>query len=366
MARTDEAHAAGYTPAARALKRLAVFAMVAVAAPLALHQAQAGARSGKQVVEAVCAACHASGANGAPKIGDQNAWRARASQGLTSLTRHALQGIRQMPPHGGNPGVTDFEIELAITYMVNQSGGHWAVPIDKAAPPAAERSGEQIVRTQCVKCHETGVDGAPRIGDRAAWIARARQGIDAVVRSAINGHGGMPPRGGMADLSEAEIRSAVVYMFNQGVAPIKQGQGGPPVPAARPGWDHQVVEGTEIYLGVVSAQSLRAQHRTVDAESAMHGGIPRGKGYYHVNVSLFDSTTRAAITDAEVKATVSDPVMGGETKKLEPMAFTNTLSYGNYFRIEGMNPHTVTVQIIKTGASRAITATFDFDRRVAQ
>jgi hypothetical protein len=55
-----------------------------------------------------------------------------------------------MPSHGGNSGVTDFEIELAITYMVNQSGGHWAIPMDKAAPPAADRSGEEIVRTQWV------------------------------------------------------------------------------------------------------------------------------------------------------------------------------------------------------------------------
>lgn len=345
------------------LRQAAVIAMVVLMAPIAQQQAQAGARSGKEVVEAVCAACHATGANGAPRIGDESAWRIRASQGLTSLTRHALQGIRQMPPHGGNPGVTDFEIELAITYMVNQSGGHWAVPIDKAAPPAAERSGEQIVRTQCVKCHETGVDGAPRIGDRAAWIPRAEHGLDAVVRSAIKGHGGMPPRGGMADLTEKEIRSAVVYMINQGVPPAKGDRGAPAAPAAEPGWDHQVVGGMEIYLGVISAQSLRAEHlTTVDAESSMHGGIPSGKGYYHLNVSLFDSTTKAAITDAEVKVTVSDPVMGGETKTLELMATPNAMSYGSYFKIAGMNPHTITVQIRRPGTSQAIRASFAFNR----
>src|SRR6516165_2986025 len=82
-------------------------------------------RSGKQVVDSVCISCHGTGANGAPKIGDKKAWSARASQGLTSLTKHALDGIRQMPPHGGNPVLSDTEIERAITYMVNQSGGHW-------------------------------------------------------------------------------------------------------------------------------------------------------------------------------------------------------------------------------------------------
>jgi cytochrome c5 len=66
-------------------------------------QAQPKERSGKEVVDALCVACHGTGAQGAPKIGDQKAWAKRASQGLTSLTNSALQGIRQMPPHGGNP-----------------------------------------------------------------------------------------------------------------------------------------------------------------------------------------------------------------------------------------------------------------------
>lgn len=80
----------------------------------------------------------------------------------------------------------------------------------------AERSGEQIVQAQCFKCHDSGKGGAPRIGDRTAWIPRVKQGLDLVVRSAIRGHGSMPARGGMADLTDAELRAAVVYMFNKG------------------------------------------------------------------------------------------------------------------------------------------------------
>ncbi len=340
--------------------RAVLIAVLVLMAPLALSQAQAGTRSGKQVVEAVCAACHASGANGAPRIGDEKAWAPRAALGLSSLTRHAIQGIRQMPPHGGNPGVSDFEIELAITYMVNRSGGDWAVPVDKAALPA-ERSGEQIVRAQCVKCHGTGVDGAPKIGDRSAWIPRARYGLDALVRSAIEGHGGMPSRGGMADLTDPELRGAIVYMLDQGAAPA-EARAEPSAPAAESGWDHKIVEGVEIYLGVISAETLRALHLKPHEEARMHGGIPRGKGYYHLNVSLYDSTTKAAIADAGVRATVSDPVTGGETKKLEPMAFPNSVSYDNYFRIVGPGPHTVTVRIKRPGASLPITARFDLQR----
>jgi hypothetical protein len=183
-----------------------------------------------------------------------------------------------------------------------------------------------------------------------------------MVRSAINGHGGMPPRGGMANLTDPEIRNAVLYMFNQGVAPAQAAHPATAAAAAQPGRDRKVVEGTEIYLGVISARTLHAQHlTTVDAESSMHGGIPSGKGYYHVNVSLFDSKTKAPITDAEVRATVSDPVMGGESKNLELMAIGNAVSYGNYFWIATANPHTITVRIERPGMARPLTASFDFN-----
>ena len=59
--------------------------------------------------------------------------------------------------------------------------------------------------------------GAPRIGDDAAWIARAREGFNGLVSSAIRGHGGMPARGGLAGLTDAEMRAAVTYMFQTSV-----------------------------------------------------------------------------------------------------------------------------------------------------
>ena len=175
--------------------------------------AQRRERSGQEVVEAVCAACHRTGANGAPKIGDPRAWAKFTSQGLTSLTDVALKGIKKMPPHGGNPDLTEVEIARAITNMINQSGGHWTEPISKADPPA-DRSGEDVAQMQCAKCHKTGLGGAPRIGDRPAWIPRLRQGFDVLVRSAIKGHGSMPSRGGVADITDSELRAAIIYMVN--------------------------------------------------------------------------------------------------------------------------------------------------------
>lgn len=197
-----------------------IAACIASIGPLTALAAGQGDRSGKEVVDHVCAACHATGKDGAPKIGDHKAWEAREKRGLSALTATALEGVRKMPPHGGSLSLNDVEIKRAITYMVNQSGGSWQEPLDRRHLPA-DRTGEQIVKMQCVKCHGEGVGGAPRIGDRNAWIPRLKPGLDVVVRSAINGHGGMPARGGMADLTDAELRSAIIYMFNKGTVPPK-------------------------------------------------------------------------------------------------------------------------------------------------
>jgi cytochrome c5 len=194
--------------------RVAAIAVIALGTSIAFREApaQPSDLSGKEVVDATCASCHATGEQKAPKIGNRQAWSKRSSQGLSSLTSHALKGIRQMPAHGGSPKLSELEIRRAITYMVNQSGGNWVEPSSTDTPPAP-RTGEEIVKAQCIKCHRDGVQGAPKIGDRDAWIPRLKNGLDNTVRSAMNGHGGMPARGGMADLSDAELRSAVIYLF---------------------------------------------------------------------------------------------------------------------------------------------------------
>jgi len=178
-------------------------------------------RTGQEVVTEACGKCHVTGEKGAPKIGDNKAWAKRASQGLSELTQHALKGIREMPAHGGAAGLSDFEIQRAITYMVNLSGGKWIEPTNKTAPAVA-RTGEEIVKAKCHTCHQAGLNGAPKIGDRDAWTGRVKRGLEVVVNSAIHGHGAMPARGGLPDLTDAEIRNAVIYMFTQSTAPQPQ------------------------------------------------------------------------------------------------------------------------------------------------
>ena len=197
----------------RVAKQFLLISAIAIAIAPAMA-APPGPRSGKAVVDDQCAVCHATGLNGAPRIGDAKAWAPRAQEGLSALTQRALEGVRKMPPHGGKLSIPDLEIRRAITYMVNQSGGRWAEPIDRRRA-LEKRSGESIVQGRCVQCHGTGVGGAPKVGDQRAWVGRAKDGFDSLVQSAIRGHGQMPARGGMADLTDAEMRDAVAFRFER-------------------------------------------------------------------------------------------------------------------------------------------------------
>jgi cytochrome c5 len=330
-----------------------IAAIAALTVPLAAR-AQAAERSGKDVVEAVCSGCHAKGVNGAPKIGDKKAWAKRSSQGLTSLTDSALKGIRGMPSHGGKLDLTDLEIGRAVAYMVNQSGGKWVEPAT-AKDMMAERSGKQVVDAQCSKCHAKGTGGAPKIGDRDAWTPRMKQGMDALVASAIRGHGGMPPRGDKADLTDNEVKAAITYMFNP-ATPAKKGA---PAAAAKPAAadpTHKLIAGTDIYLGVLPAEMMRSRHTSPDSKTK--AAIPEGKGYFLVSVVLRDNATKADIKDAQVEARVAN-LMSGETKKLDNVDVNNALSYGAYFQMAGKDPYTVTLKIRKPGAPAPIEAKFD-------
>lgn len=327
----------------------AVFVLVLPFTAQAVN-APSNERSGKEVVAKVCSTCHGTGANGAPKIGDKEAWSKRASQGLTSLTRNALTGIRQMPAHGGQPDLTDLEIGRAITYMVNSSGGHWVEPVG-AKDMAIERRGEQVVEAQCAKCHQNGLGGAPKIGDRDAWVGRMKQGLDYLVHSAIRGHGGMPARGGLANLTDAEIQNAIIYMFNPAAAPVHDSRNANNA-AAKPavaGSNRMTVGGMVIDLGVVSAQRLRA-YPEGSPERSMHGGVPRGADYYHVNVSLSDRRTHAPLTDAHVDIQVEQIGLSSESQSLELMR-SGTASYGNYVRMQRNTPYVITVQVQSPGAA---------------
>lgn len=200
-------------------------------------------QAGSVVYTAVCAACHDTGAAGAPKVGDNAAWSARLGQGYDTLVKHAVEGIRAMPAKGGNPDLDSLEVARAVVYMANKSGANFKEPAAPAAPAAAEAApaaapapapaatpapaaapapavasadtGKNVYNAACVACHGAGVAGAPKLGDKAAWGARIKQGDAVLYEHAIKGFQGkagvMPPKGG-STAPDADIKAAVDYM----------------------------------------------------------------------------------------------------------------------------------------------------------
>jgi cytochrome c5 len=95
------------------------------------------ARAGEQVYQGQCAACHAAGAAGAPKLGDAAAWAPRLATGFDALWNSALKGKNAMGAQSGGE-YSDFEIARAVVYLANQGGGKLTEP--KPAAPAVAAS----------------------------------------------------------------------------------------------------------------------------------------------------------------------------------------------------------------------------------
>jgi cytochrome c5 len=71
--------------------------------------------------------------------------------------------------------------------------------------------GAALYKTACFACHDSGVAGAPKFGEKALWAPRIATGTDTMVKTVITGKGAMPPKGG-TQLTEAQIREVVEYM----------------------------------------------------------------------------------------------------------------------------------------------------------
>lgn len=80
---------------------------------------------------------------------------------------------------------------------------------------ANARTGEEIYKAKCFICHANAVAGAPKFGDAAAWAPRIATGMDALMTTANNGRGAMPPKGTCMDCSPEELKSAVQYMIDK-------------------------------------------------------------------------------------------------------------------------------------------------------
>jgi len=104
-----------------------------------------------------------------------------------------------------------------IAVAAAQTGQAPAKQAVAAATP--DRDGQQVYQASCVACHDAGIAGAPKLGDKGQWAKRIAKGPDALYASAVNGVQGsagvMPAKGGNPALSDAEVRAAVDYMVGR-------------------------------------------------------------------------------------------------------------------------------------------------------
>lgn len=200
-------------------------APAAAAAPVA--SAATELAPGEEVYQKSCMSCHATGAAGAPKLGDADAWAPRIAKGMDTVMSNVTNGLNAMPPKGLCMTCSEDELKDAVDFMISRSQPAAAAeePSAVAEAPAAaapvataaaeSASGEQIYQRNCMACHTTGAAGAPKIGDAAAWASRLAQGMETVMANVKNGKNAMPPKGLCMTCTDDELKAVVDYILAQ-------------------------------------------------------------------------------------------------------------------------------------------------------
>ncbi|HCH24782.1 MAG TPA: cytochrome C [Oceanospirillaceae bacterium] len=121
-------------------------------------------------------------------------------------------------PAASHEGQHDLEAQKEADRKADITGEE--VVASHAAEPAAmsaqAQAGEAVYKGACFVCHDSGLAGAPKVGDAAIWTERVGQGMDLLVSHALHGYSGsagvMPPKGGRMDLSDEAVTDAVYFM----------------------------------------------------------------------------------------------------------------------------------------------------------
>jgi len=187
-----------------------------------------------------CIGCHGPTMKGNVFMGSANLsdgiYRFKTSDQKSSIIRTILHGVNQghdpltqdavMPSFGTSTVIDKTQIKKLAVY-VHQLGGGVAVKPKPVALPKAEtpkiettssakvstRGGKEIY-TKCQGCHNVGIGGAPKYGDKTAWQSRIKRGMDDVLSVAKAGKGMMPPKGTCMDCSDTELRLVIQYMMD--------------------------------------------------------------------------------------------------------------------------------------------------------
>ena len=122
----------------------------------------ASLKTGEQVYQAQCTACHAAGVAGAPKLGDADAWAPRIKTGYEALLASVLKGKGAMGAQGGGD-FNDLELGRAVVYVANKGGAKFDEPkapgAAASAPQAAASAAQSMAATEPADAASVKVEG---------------------------------------------------------------------------------------------------------------------------------------------------------------------------------------------------------------
>lgn len=179
--------------------------------------------TGEKIYGKYCTGCHANGGGGAPIVGDKAEWQKRMQIGFANLLNNAVNGIAGMPKMGNCLTCSQAEIEATVKYMVDTSLTSKAEkPVDYFTMPTLSMAqGKAVYEQHCAACHNTGQQGAPKIGDQAAWRPILQDDFDDILHIVVKGtnYEGKPKHpvnGACHTCSTAEVIAATKYLAQQG------------------------------------------------------------------------------------------------------------------------------------------------------
>lgn len=198
-----------------------LFASLYFSAQLAgAGELSADLKAGQDLYNQLCVNCHASGMDGAPRLGNQDDWKERLRMGEDTLYEAVIEGPNHMYSKGNSPIESEGQIRSMIAYMMYSVTDDETSKLINTATDEEKARHMRLLRGYknydlvCFNCHNSSEEGAPRVGKPEEWGGRKDLGVDKLTDSVINGKGHMFIRAGTANFSEADYKGMVEYMLS--------------------------------------------------------------------------------------------------------------------------------------------------------
>ena len=213
-----------------------LFAQVAFGADKQVENNNAASRAayerGELAYDSLCRLCHDRGINGAPMLGDPSEWSRSGLDWRELLKRHATHGFISMPSVPQPGRASPRALRDAASYMADvieaaqlfqapvrqsmqesgvgvESGN---VEVDSSRALEKYHEGERVFAAYCARCHQDGVNGAPRIRVPADWTGERQSWRTLLAKHAAQGAMSMPPIPLSQPASPEAVEAAVDYM----------------------------------------------------------------------------------------------------------------------------------------------------------